>query len=276
MRRKFQICTLLLAAAALSACGESEPESEPEPQADAASDAATAAAPAAPPTLEEKLASAARPAADRARDGGRKPAAVVEFLGIGAGDRVIDVIAAGGYYTEVLSRAVGPEGSVTAQNPPAVLEFRDGANEKALSERLADGRLPNVTRLDKDFQEIVPSDGPFDAALTALNFHDIYNGSGPEAAVAVLESVHSVLKPGGVLGIIDHVGVAGNDNRSLHRVRKSHAVESAEAAGFVLEDQSDLLANPEDDHTEGVFTEGLRGHTDRFLLKFTKPAASDM
>ncbi|MEQ9563162.1 MAG: hypothetical protein RLN69_11620, partial [Woeseiaceae bacterium] len=79
------------------------------------------------PDLKSKLASTDRPQADRDRDEGRKPADVIEFLGIEPGMRVIDVIAAGGYYTEVLSLAVGPEGLVVAQNTDRVLQFRDGA-----------------------------------------------------------------------------------------------------------------------------------------------------
>lgn len=99
--------------------------------------------------LAAALASEDRAAADRARDAGRKPAEVVAFLGIGSGMTVMDLIAAGGYYTEVLSLAVGPTGKVYSQNPPRVLQFRDGANEKALSARLADGRLPNVERVNE-------------------------------------------------------------------------------------------------------------------------------
>lgn len=274
MRMKFQICLLLLFATALTACDKPAPEAEEDTAAvdDTAQPAAPAASPdSSGPDLRQRLAAPSRPAADRARDEGRRPADVVEFIGIESGDSVVDIIAGGGYYTEVLSLAVGPEGRVVAQNPDAVLEFRDGANEKALSERLADDRLPNVSRLNKDFQDIEATDGPFDFAITALNFHDIYNGSGPEAAVGVLQTVHSVLKPGGVLGIIDHVGVAGADNGTLHRVQKASAIETAEAAGFVLEAESELLSHPDDDHTERVFSEGLRGHTDRFLLKFRKP-----
>jgi len=280
MRAMYQIGLTFVAAAALTACGEpaqdAEQTSAPPPQQETAAPSAAADTASQWLTdLRQALDAPARPQADRDRDAGRKPAQVIKFLGIEPGMDVIDIIAAGGYYTEVLSLAVGPDGSVVAQNPQAVLEFRDGANEKALSQRLADDRLPNVRRLNKDFQEMTDDDGAFDAAITALNFHDIYNGSGPEAAVSVLQKVHAVLKPGGVLGIIDHAGVAGADNASLHRIEKSKAIETAEAAGFVLEGDSDLLANPDDNHTEGVFSEGLRGNTDRFLLKFRKPASEE-
>jgi predicted methyltransferase len=150
--------------------------------------------------------------------------------------------------------------------------MRDGANEKALSARLADNRLPNVSRLNTNVGEISADAGTFDAAITALNFHDIYNRGGPEGALASLQAIYAVLKPGGVFGIIDHVGVAGADNAELHRIEKALAIETATAAGFVVEGDSDILANAADDHTQGVFAEGLRGNTDRFVLKLRKPA----
>lgn len=268
MIQKFTVAVILAAASMMIACSPSEPEAPPAPE--PAAEPAAAPEPAA--DLRSMLSSDSRSADDRARDAGRKPADVVEFLGIEPGMAVIDVIAAGGYYTEVLSLAVGPEGSVVAHNPAFVLEFREGANEKAITARLADNRLPNAARLNKEFGELSADDGPFDAAITALNFHDIYNGQSPEDALAVLQIIHSMLKPGGVFGIIDHAGVADADNAALHRIEVAKAIETATAAGFVVDGQSSILSNPEDDHTQGVFAEGLRGNTDRFLLKLRKPA----
>ncbi len=270
MTIKLLITVLISTLFTLVACGGAEPEAPAaaEPMTEPAAEPMAAA----PTDLRALLASDSRSEADRARDTGRKPADVVEFLGIESGMSVIDVIAAGGYYTEVLSLAVGADGRVIAQNPQAVLEFREGANEKAISARLADNRLPNVSRVNGGFDEVSTADGQFDAALTALNFHDLYNGRGPETALAILQAVNGLLKPGGVFGIIDHAGVADADNAALHRIERSKAVETAEAAGFVVEAQSDLLANADDDHTQGVFAEGLRGHTDRFLLRLRKPA----
>ena len=223
-------------------------------------------------TRAERIASDTRPEADRARDAGRKPAEVLEFLGVEAGMDVLDVMAAGGWYTEVLSLAVGESGRVTAQNPDFILRFRDGANDRALAARLDNNRLPNVSRLDKNFSELSAADGPFDVALSALNFHDIYNRDGRDGAVAMLESIGQTLKAGGILGIIDHAGDAGADNAALHRIEKSRVLEAAEAAGFVVEGDSDILASPDDDRTQAVFAEGVRGKTDRFLLKLRKPA----
>jgi predicted methyltransferase len=218
------------------------------------------------------LSASSRSDADKDRDAGRRPAQVVAFLGIGPGMQVMDLIAAGGYYTEVLSLAVGPEGRVYAQNSAFSLRIRDGVNDKTLSARLAGGRLPNVERVDAEIDALPVPDGSLDAAITALNFHDIYNGRGEEAAAAFLAAVYRKLAPGGVLGIVDHVGVAGRNNAKLHRIERRKVLEVVEASGFVLDGESDLLASSADDHSQNVFTPGLRGHTDRFLLRLRKPA----
>ncbi|MDH3430774.1 MAG: hypothetical protein OEQ14_12275, partial [Gammaproteobacteria bacterium] len=216
------------------------------------------------------LASDFRSADDRDRDQGRKPAEVIAFLGIEPGMRVLDVMAGGGWYTEVLSLAVGPDGHVTSHNTAFALQIRDGANEEALSARLADGRLPNVSRLNKELADLVPEDGPFDAAITAMNLHDIYNRGGEDAAVAALAAVYGVLKPGGVFGVIDHQGLAGQDNAALHRMQKADAIRVSAAAGFVVEGDSGILHVHSDDMT-GHMRDRERGQTHRFLLKLRKP-----
>jgi predicted methyltransferase len=262
MRITYLAPAVAIIGCAIGACSQSEQPAMP------AAEQAAHTQPVA--SLATRLADGSRSDEDRARDAGRKPAEVLEFLGIEPGMRVIDVIAAAGWYTEVLAVAVGEAGHVVAQNPGFVLQFRDGANEKAISERLADNRLPNVSRLNMEFEDMGAADGPFDAAITALNFHDMYNGRGPEVAVAFLRTVGDVLKPGGVFGVIDHAGAAGADNASLHRIEVALVIESAEAAGFIVEGESRILANPDDDGTQGVFAEGLRGNTDRFIVKLRK------
>lgn len=250
-----------IAALALVACGNEStpPESGKMPHADPE------------PSLASQLAGDFRSAEDRARDAGRRPAAVIEFLGIEPGMRVLDMMAAGGWYTEVLSIAVGPEGHVVSQNTDFGLQMREGANEKALSARLADGRMPNVSRLNKETIELSADDGPFDAGLTALNMHDIYNRNGEDAAIAVLSAVYTTLRPGGIFGLIDHEGIAGNNNAELHRMVKADAIRVAEAAGFVVEADSDILQSDIDDMTQHMRSDGVRGNTNRFLLRLRKP-----
>ena len=213
---------------------------------------------------------ASRSDADKARDAGRKPAEVLNFLGLKAGDTAFDVLASGGWYTEAMSIAVGPKGKVYAQNPAILLQLREGANDKALTARLADDRLANVVRLDEEITALSIAPGSVDIAITGLNLHDIYNSYGEQAAVGFLTAVKATLKPGGVFGVIDHVGNPGGDNNALHRMETALAVKAAESAGFTVE-QGTMLANPADDHTGNVFGPDLRGKTDRIVLKLTKP-----
>lgn len=209
-----------------------------------------------------------RSAEDRARDDDRKPAEVLAFLDLQPGMTVLDVMASGGWYTEVLSHSVGEEGKVYAHNTPAFLQFREGAYDKALDARLADDRLKNVVRINKDFNDL-GLENEIDLAISALNFHDLYNRS-EEAALEMLHAIKKALKPGGVFGLIDHNGKPGADNASLHRMPKEDAIALARKAGFEVS-QSDLLTNPNDDHSQMVFAPGMRGKTDRFLLKLSKP-----
>lgn len=257
---------LLIAAACLiCACGRSGTEAPAEP----------AASPAEPEAagidLAAVLDAGSRSAEDRARDAGRKPAEVLEFLGIEPGIDVIDLMAAGGWYSEVLSLAVGPDGSVTAQNPPFMLAFRDGAYGTALDERIGD-RLSNVTRLNSTWEELAAGGEQYDFALSALNMHDTYYMQSPAQSAAFATAVFAALRPGGIFGVIDHVGNPDGDNKTLHRIDKDLAISILTSAGFVLEDESDMLANPDDDHMTGVFSEGIRGKTDRFLLRLRKPS----
>jgi predicted methyltransferase len=220
------------------------------------------------PGLAERLSS--RSEEDRARDAGRKPVAVVEFLGIEPGMTVVDVFAASGWYTEVLAHAVGADGTVYAQNSEFLLTMRDGANDKAMAARLAEDRLPNVQRLDREISDLGLAADSVDAAMFALNFHDIYNSAGAEAAVGFLQAIHQVLKPGGVLGVIDHDGTADNDNAELHRIEKAKVLAVIDASPFTLDAESDVLSNVDDDMSSGVFDPAVRGHTNRFLLRLRK------
>jgi predicted methyltransferase len=210
--------------------------------------------------LTPELASPSRPQADRDRDADRKPAQLMTFFGVARGMTAIDVMAGGGFMTEVLSVTVGPTGKVYAQNQTA---------NAAIGERLANNRLPNVARLDGDLSTIIPSS--IDVVITVMNLHDVYNSASSALVVQALKGLHDVLKPGGVFGVVDHVGAPGADNATLHRMTKQQAIDVAEAAGFILEAESDVLAHPGDDHTRRVDDPSIRGRTDQFTLRFRKP-----
>jgi len=208
---------------------------------------------------------------DKARDAQRKPDQVLTFLGLRSGDTVLDIWSSGGWYTEVLSIVVGPEGKVLSQNSPAVLAFRDGYYDQALAARLDGGRLPNVKRINTTVADAAITPSSVDFAFTALNFHDVYNRQGKEGAAEFLASIFDALKPGGTLGLIDHVGNPDADNTSLHRIDPSLVDEVTLEAGFIIEAKSDLLEHPDDHHTRCLFDPTLRGDTDRFILRLRKP-----
>ena len=222
--------------------------------------------------LDAAMASAGRPADDKALDATRMPSSVVAFFQVRDGMTVLDVNAAGGYYTELLSAAVGPAGKVYAQNDPAALARGDGTVEKAISSRLADNRLPNVERFDRNLGEMGLSN-QVDVAFLVLTLHDLYNFRGEAETIAMLKDIYAALKPGGVLGVVDHVGEASRavDARELHRIDKDVAVKLLEAASFRIDAESDILANPADEHAKSVFDESIRRRTDRFVIRAKKP-----
>lgn len=209
--------------------------------------------------LERAMANPDRPAADKERDASRQAPAVLNFLGLEAGMTVLDINASTGWYTEVLSYAVGPNGKVYMQNRPG------GNAAEAAAAKAA--RLPNVEQVGAITD---PAAGSVDFAITALNFHDFHN-SNPDTAQNILNGVVSVLKPGGILGIIDHEGTPGADNQSLHRIAFDEAVKAVLANGnLALIGASDILDNPADDHTLPPFNAALERNTDRIVLKFVK------
>ena len=215
------------------------------------------------PGFEVALMAGERPTEEKERDASRMPAEVLDFVGIGEGMTVLEAIAGGGWYTEVLSAAVGPEGMVYSQNA-ARFQERVGDMAAARAERLG-----NVEVIYTEGTAI-PLPAEADAAFTALNLHDMAN-RGDEVGLGFLGAIYDALAPGGVFGIVDHVGVAGQDNAELHRMEASKARELITQAGFVIEEESDILMNPEDDHMLRVFDPAIQGATDRMLFRARKP-----
>lgn len=228
-----------------------------------------------PAVYAAALANPSRLEGDAARDAGRKPAEVLAYFGITPGMAVLDMFSGGGYYSQILSDVVGPDGRVVAHANSAYLRFV-GEEFKA---RYADNRLPNVEVLMAENNELELDASQFDAILMVLSFHDTYwvspETDWPEIDRPKLHAeIFASLKPGGVLGVIDHYADAGAPSETgstLHRIDRAIAIADLEQAGFVLEDESALLRNPEDDHSKGVFDPSIRGKTDRFVLRFRKP-----
>ena len=236
----------------------------------ASSDASQAA-------IAAAIASPDRPKSDLEQDARRKPRQVLDFTGVAPGMHVIDVFSAGGYYTELLARTVGATGQVIAYNNPPYASFA----AKAIVERYAGDRLPNVKQVTSTIQDLELIPGSLDLALFVMSYHDLYwrpdDGSWPATdPMLLLAKLHAALKPGGVVVVEDHVANPGGDPSQvvtdLHRIDPSVVKRDFKKSGFVFDGQDDVLANPGDDHTKLVFDEAVHGKTDRFLFRFRKPA----
>ncbi len=268
-----RIIALLTVAFVVTAC--SKPASEAEP---AAAEPAPAPAAAVEPEVSiyaAAIANEARPEEDLSSDAGRKPAAVLEHFGIQRGDVVLEMWAGGGYYTELLAHVVGESGKVVAHANTPILNF--AGEQHAM--RHADNRLPNTEVLLAENNELALEADSFDAATIVLNYHDLYWSSEEYGWVqidvpALLAELYKGIKPGGVLGIVDHQAVSGSPSETgstLHRIDSAIVIAELESVGFVLEGESDALANAEDDLTKSVFDPEIRGKTDRYVLRFRKP-----
>jgi len=225
--------------------------------------------------IQEAVNHPARSAEDRELDDKRKPAEVLTFFQIKPGMNVLDVFGGGGYYTEIMSYLVGAGGSVTLYNNNPWNNF---VNQQ-VSARLQDNRLPNVTALTVEPAELKNHDAQYDAAIFILGMHDIYyedeaNGWPAINVPGFLGDIARLVKPGGVLGIIDHNAAEGTVaavvGKSLHRVHPARVIVDLTAAGFTLEAESDVLANTADDHSMPVFDPSMRWKTDRSVLRFRR------
>jgi predicted methyltransferase len=210
-----------------------------------------------------------RPEADRSRDTARLPAQVLGFFAVKPEMTVADLMAGGGYYTEVLNHLVGDKGKVYAQNNSIALKrFAD----KAMTERLKDGRLSRVIRKDRELEDPGLPEGQLDVVMMVLFYHDSYWMKVDRQKMNA--AIFKALKPGGVYAVIDHHAQAGSGQRdvqTLHRVDAELVKTEILEAGFVLEAESDLLRNPNDERTINVFKPEIRGKTDRFIYRFAKP-----
>jgi predicted methyltransferase len=208
--------------------------------------------------------SSERSAEMRERDPGRRPADVLRLSGVSPGDHVIEIGSFGNYYTTLLAAVVGPDGKVDMYDPPATEPF-GGESGRAFDAAHGNAEYHQVDYADADFP------GDVDVAFNILFYHD-HMPMGLDTA-AMNAGVFAALRPGGTYLIIDHKAEDGSgwrDAGTLHRVDAQTIIDEVTAAGFELVEQSDLLANPDDPHTAGVFT--MRGETDRAVLLFRKPA----
>ena len=224
--------------------------------------------------IEKAVSAPERSSEDRTRDATEKPVEVLAFFGVRPGMQVADIMSAGGYYTEILSRVVGAGGEVIAQNNQPYLDYAKESAEK----RYAAGTLKNVRRLNTELEDMGLGDGTLDFALFVKCWHDAYwinEKEWPRVDTdKFMANLLAALKPDGVVGVVDHVAPVGTPVAAidaLHRIDPEFIKAEFKRAGFVFDGESDLLRNPADDYTKSVFDESVKGKTDRVVYKFRKP-----
>lgn len=209
------------------------------------------------------IADPARPAEDVARDAERKPAELMAFAGVRQGMKIVELAPGGGYFTRLLSLAVGRGGHVyafTGRASPAVEAWAAGH--------------PNVSQVIGQAGQALASQ-PVDMVWTTLNYHDFKNvvADGKDGAARYNAAAFAALKPGGSYLIVDHEAAPGAGTTvtsSLHRIESAAVIREVEAAGFKLAARSDILRHSTDDHLKAM-REAPRGQTDQFVLLFRKP-----
>lgn len=243
-----------------------------------------ASVPASPPlwaqvSVERAVANASARTADNvALDASRKPAELLKFFGLERGDQVLDLFGGNGYWAEIIAPVIGPRGKVTVWQPA---QFYNEERRTSFIEGA--GRNRNVQLISSPMEAPDLPVNSYDFALINLDYHDIYwenaqRGIPRMEPQAWLQRLLAAMKPGAIVGVVDHVAAAGAEPREsvekLHRIDPAIIRADFEKAGFVLEGQSDMLRNAADDHSLSVFDKAIRGKTDRVIFKFRKPSAA--
>jgi predicted methyltransferase len=210
-------------------------------------------------------------AADAMTDPAMKRTEVVAFIGLKPGDRVADIVA--GRFVRALSVAVGPKGKVYAVEPAEIVK----AHPEVLVIMKGIMAAPEQANVELSTPPInAPAlPGKLDAVFIRQDYHDLHDKfMGPADVAGFNRAVFAALKPGGVYVVLDHAAASGSglrDTDTLHRIDPAAVKAEVKAAGFVLDGESAILANPADDHSKFVFDPAIHGHTDQFLLRFRKP-----
>jgi predicted methyltransferase len=228
-----------------------------------------------PSAFVAAVTSPARDAENAKLDESRKPAEVLQFLGLRPGMHALDLFGANRYWSEIMAPVVGPKGHVAVWEPTQFYKDKGKTAFEAFA-----AKNPNVSIVASPFEAPDLPKNYADFVVLNLNYHDTYwqsekYGIPKMDPNAFLKAVYAAMKPGGVIGVIDHVASPNSDTRAT--VEKYHRIDPAvvkadfERAGFVFAGSSDLLRNPADDHSLLVFDPKIRGKTDRFIYKFKKP-----
>jgi len=226
-------------------------------------------------TVAAAVANTSARSADNVKlDESRKPAEVLKFLGLKPGMRVSDPFGGNLYWAEITAPIVGPKGRVSIWQPTQFYRQKGYDNFTAFK-----AKQPNVWMRVSPFETPDFPANAYDFMLINLDYHDVYWESAKNGITRMdpdqwLKSVFAAMKPGAVVGIIDHVGNPGDTRATVekyHRIDPAVVKADFKRAGFKLEAESDMLRNPADDHSLNVFDPKIRGKIDRFALKFRKP-----
>lgn len=241
--------------------------------------------------LGTAIAGSWRDPANRARDGFRHPRETLEFFRVGGRSRVVEISPGTGWYSEILAPYLRTSGTYIAANATATPDSGAGKRAAGLKAKFAadPAHYDRVQWLDFDGKN--PGFGAPGSADVVLTFRNVHNWVGNGTAQDYFDAFHAVLKPGGVLGVVDHrarPGTAASTMQKSGYVTEALVIQMATRAGFVLEERSDINANPRDDadHPNGVWTlpptnrhdpEDAAsfkaiGESDRMTLRFRKPA----
>lgn len=238
------------------------------------STASVAAAPK-PPTIAAAVAAQDRTADNVQLDAGRKPVAVLSFLGLRPGMQVLDLFGANAYWAEIEAPVVGPRGHVTVWQPSQFYREKTKQSFAAFA-----AKHPNVSIVTSPFEAPDLPKNYADFVILNDNYHDTYwqnekFGIPKMDPNGFLKAVYASMKPGAVIGVIDHVANPNNDARATvekyHRIDPNVAKADFKRAGFVFIGSSALLRNPADKHDIEVHDASIKGKTDRFIFKFRKP-----
>ena len=246
--------------------------------------------------LQQAAQNPARTEANKARDQYRHPVETLAFFGVTPQSTVVEISPGGGWYTEILAPLLAKEGKYYAAHFPASSTSEYATrNLKAFKDKLASDPIYSqvvVTEFSPlPNQQVAPANSA-DVVLTFRNLHNWYMQKGEQGMIDAFASFYAALKPGGVLGVVEHR--LPEDKKTADWLKSGYfpqslAVELAQKAGFVLEESSEINANPKDtaDHPGGVWTLPPTlsqkeqdkekylaiGESDRMTLKFRKPAA---
>ena len=240
--------------------------------------------------LADAIAGSWRDKANRARDGFRHPRETLEFFRVGSRARVIEISPGAGWYSEILAPYLRSSGRYIAAVPQAPADSGAGKRNAALKAGFANVQGPFVGAQWHDYDGKAPAFGAPDSADVVLTFRNVHNWVAADNADAYFKAFFDVLKPGGVLGVVDHRAKPGT---SLEAMKKSGylteelVIGLASQAGFRLDGRSEINANAKDDadHPNGVWTlpptnrhdkkDAAKyraiGESDRMTLRFVKP-----